>query len=780
VALATSTSRAQFDFTVNQVQVVQAIPEVTLTAGKSAIVRATIGRTGTVPAGTLVDGLMRVFVDGVEASFSPVYSENGPFTPPAAPNPNNLNDTLNFVFLPPESSNVVLEVEINPSGPTQVAETNFTNNVKTTPALTFKCIKNIDTVYVPIDYRPTGGTTPNLPPLNLLVPGAGDNMIQGVYPAGDWEYRLVPGGSKLWTSSVASSGSALISALAVDRVMMNPVPTLIYGFVPGGLSYNGVSTLNGTAAMGNTQNNRYQRTFAHEFGHLFGRNHINNTIGVVGVDVEHHLNITESLPQIHLASQFDIMVAGLLTPQAWVYNINYNIFANHSRFQCPPDAKPKLNDARDGTKLLISGTWNRIDNTVDVRDLVSFPGGEATEFVPVANADLVVRAYAKGGRLLGEFGMQLRTIHNCGEIDGDPHALAEIESFTAVLPGSIDPEAIDRLTLFEPKSGRDVYAVARSATRPQVDLLSPIGRVRDRVDVAFLVEDADNADTKHYVRYSPDGRTLVPVVSASSDTSFSIDMSKYPAFVSGKGFFEVLVTDGLNTTRVETGGMQNDGLGNTPPSTFILTPDPGKSFPFGATVILHSSGWDAEDFVLEGNSIVWTSSIDGQIATGRVTTVQNLSVGTHVITVTATDSLGAIATDTETLTITPRALPGEFCQTNLGFAGPGTGFLKVCGGDLSTGTQAAMTMSNAPSTTSLIALFGTSNSPVPILGGMIVPVPVILTFPDVTTPSGTWALPVMLPGGGGPATFFAQVVYIDGAQTFGLGFSNAVQVDILP
>ena len=49
---------------------------------------------------------------------------------------------------------------------------------------------------------------------------------------------------------------------------------------------------------------------------------------------------------------------------------------------------------------------------------------------------------------------------------------------------------------------------------------------------------------------------------------------------------------------------------------------------------------------LAGNSLIWTSDVDGQIGTGNTFTIDNLSTtGTHLITLTATDSLGDESTD---------------------------------------------------------------------------------------------------------------------------------------
>ena len=48
--------------------------------------------------------------------------------------------------------------------------------------------------------------------------------------------------------------------------------------------------------------------------------------------------------------------------------------------------------------------------------------------------------------------------------------------------------------------------------------------------------------------------------------------------------------------------------------------------------------YDFEDGILAGNALVWYSDIDGELGTGKNITVDQLSIGQHVITCTGTDS----------------------------------------------------------------------------------------------------------------------------------------------
>jgi len=121
---------------------------------------------------------------------------------------------------------------------------------------------------------------------------------------------------------------------------------------------------------------------------------------------------------------------------------------------------------------------------------------------------------------------------------------------------------------------------------------------------------------------------------------------------------------------------------------------------------------------------------------------------------------------------------GVTCQTDLGFGGPGTGTLSVCGGDLSSGTSATLEIAGAtPLETAFLAV-GVTNAPTPFKGGTIVPFPWTVLVPLPL--DGTGATTATVPGGGGPLAVYVQAIYVDDAQAQGYGLTNAVQVDLLP
>ncbi|MDF1799754.1 MAG: hypothetical protein P1V81_11305 [Planctomycetota bacterium] len=774
VLLAAGAASAQtLDLSLNQVHVTQTIQTgtTTLVAGKSTMVRVPVFTNQALAPGETVDGVLRIFDNGVELPGSPIYSTNGPLALPLTPSPLNLDDTLNFIFIAPSSSNITLDVEVNPAGPGQLAETSFANNTHVEGPLSFVCKDTPEVIYIPIDYRPSGGPTPNLPDPALIEPGVGDNFIQGIYPGSDWEYRPADVPSKLWTSSLSGSGSALLSSLNVDYQMLNPKPDFIYGWVNGSLPYNGQAIgIPGTVGIGNTQPIRHQRTFAHELGHLFGRSHNSQNIDTIGVDIEHHLAITESLPVIKNKSKKDIMAAGLLTNQAWVWSTNYNFFLNHAAFQC---AAAKVGPAIED-RLVIGGVFNHATGTVELNDVVAFDG--TTPTFPEGGTDLILAAFADG-RQVGKVGVTANGNVDCSETG----ALDPTSGFAAVVGTSVPASAIERITVTDARTGQVIGTLLQSSTAPAA-ALSSVQVDGSELRAEWSGSDADGDAVRYYLRYSPDGQRTFPVATGTDATELTLDLTRVQRPGAG-AWIELLASDGLNTTRDRQPIAAPKFLMGAVPTTYILTPDNNTTFQKGATVVLHSSGWDLEDRGLTGASITWSSDLDGAIGTGRVTSVSDLSVGTHVLTVSAVDSGSQLATDTTTVTITDRVLPGggttPTCQPDIGLAGPGSAVLAICGGDLSTGTSVTATLTGAAPSQVLWVGVSNSSNPTAMFGGTLVSFPAQFVFPGATDAGGSWSMGPIA-GGGGPSTLFVQAVYVDPAQTAGFGISNAVQMNYLP
>jgi hypothetical protein len=99
-------------------------------------------------------------------------------------------------------------------------------------------------------------------------------------------------------------------------------------------------------------------------------------------------------------------------------------------------------------------------------------------------------------------------------------------------------------------------------------------------------------------------------------------------------------------------------VGCPPSPVTIHAPFDDEQFNVGEEITFTGSAMDSLEAELVGESLVWTSSIDGMIGTGTELTRNDLTEGTHEITLTATNSRGKTGRDTITIFISGGQLVG--------------------------------------------------------------------------------------------------------------------------
>ncbi len=114
----------------------------------------------------------------------------------------------------------------------------------------------------------------------------------------------------------------------------------------------------------------------------------------------------------------------------------------------------------------------------------------------------------------------------------------------------------------------------------------------------------------------------------------------------------LFATDSANTAGT---ALISITIQNTSPTATITYPPDSTTLSEGVPINFRGTGEDANDGILDGDSLEWISDKDGKIGKGSSPTVSDLSSGTHTITLIVTDSDGATDTTSISLTISNTA-----------------------------------------------------------------------------------------------------------------------------
>lgn len=213
------------------------------------------------------------------------------------------------------------------------------------------------------------------------------------------------------------------------------------------------------------------------------------------------------------------------------------------------------------------------------------------------------------------------------------------------------------------RHGDDILAErAVSANAPQVTLLAPNGgeTLTAPLDISWTSSDADGDLLTYMVQYSADaGQTWRVLGATLVESTLRLEsLTNLPG--SDQVLFRVIAGDGVNTAQDVSDAVST--VPNGAPFAAIYAPADGAVVPQGALVVLEGNATDWEDGIIPSTALSWQSDLDGLLGEGPELHVRDLSLGTHRITLTATDSDGVIGERTVTLTITfegARELPSD-------------------------------------------------------------------------------------------------------------------------
>jgi hypothetical protein len=643
------------DLWVDHIEVVQLLltDAVPLIAEKPSLVRVYIGLSG---AASVPDVSAHLYVQDAQGQVQVV---EGPYNGPTIiarqePDPHTLNDTLNFL---PQTSwltgTVTFWAEVDPED--VISEGEEGNNTGGNVARSFEPGQKLRIAWVAIPYAPPNSSGSVVHP-DGTVAAMGSRFLRQIYPLGssDVDYfqqptqRLrvmrrpfsgengtefyLPALNRFW--NLTTQRNAWVGGRSPDR---------LYGWVPEeaksdicGIADARFIGRRGRVAAGLAIPQCGDETVAHELGHLLNEQELRHAPcgGATGTDPNYPhpggsigdwgLKLQPKADLLPPDKAYDFM--SYCWPP-WVSAYNYNKLAQGFAPTAVQQQAMALSSPE--RHLLASGIVHTPALTVTFDTFYPL-----TSTVP-PDTDSGT-AYCLELRDPTE-SILARRCFDLDFINPETGEAMGAEAFTLVLPYPVGTQSVvlsNRAT--------ELGRVTASASAPTVQLTSPNGgefwEASGTFAVTWIASDADDDQLRFIVSYSPDaGITWMPMALDVATSHLAVDGWNLPG--STEALFKVEASDQLHVAE----DISDSTLAVAPkePQAYILSPEGSVSIRPGMPLWLDGYGYDLEDGSLQQTALRWRSSRDGELGTGNQLLV-TLSLGYHVVTLTATDSSGDV------------------------------------------------------------------------------------------------------------------------------------------
>jgi hypothetical protein len=349
----------------------------------------------------------------------------------------------------------------------------------------------------------------------------------------------------------------------------------LYGWVRDGnlAGYSGVALRGGNVGYGTDANDRGQKTFAHEFGHMVGLPH--NMPGRVidphGWDVGARLhNNPLGMPDgvtgrvKPRAFYSDVMndSGAAQTRNTWIDLESYTALLHDPKLalrapQPCPEVILHCEQFETAVVVGIPAGDPKIGTRMQAR-IVTYPWyterlWEAEQ--PNLIVTLTVEESGTGALKVIEVPIDARLSIDLAKGGGQDEGIGP---FVAPIPVLQDTK-IRSLRIDGLKDGLLSTELQPSTYVPTVAIVSPKPHtvLGPKTTIAWLASDQDKDATLTYqVAYSPnDGFDFIPVEVDLEGTSLTIDATTLPKTQSGRGLMRVFVNDGLHTSYADVGGL---------------------------------------------------------------------------------------------------------------------------------------------------------------------------------------------------------------------------------
>ncbi|MSP14495.1 MAG: hypothetical protein EXR62_16265 [Chloroflexi bacterium] len=291
-----------------------------------------------------------------------------------------------------------------------------------------------------------------------------------------------------------------------------------------------------------------------------------------------------------------------------------------------------------------------------------------------------------------------------------------------------------RIAIYSNAAGHEIASAPVSANAPTVTITGRSGGpslgTGGPVTVTWSGADADSDPLSYSLLYSFDsGATWRALAGGVTSTIFTVDAAELEGTGgAATGSFRVVANDGVLTGFADSSAF---AVADKPPVARIANPATGSGSGAGQMVTLEGYGEDFEDGTLLDDGAVapsalgWTSDRDGPLGSGSLVQLATLSLGTHLITLTVTDTAGLTGTVTISLAVAPLVQPGPTLSAGqssmlflgsagaanpptqtLGIRNPGSGVVNWTAASDASWLTITATQGTAPSDLSVVANTG--------------------------------------------------------------------------
>lgn len=196
---------------------------------------------------------------------------------------------------------------------------------------------------------------------------------------------------------------------------------------------------------------------------------------------------------------------------------------------------------------------------------------------------------------------------------------------------------------------------ANPPTISDVALVAASNPVTGTVTLGWTASDPDGDTLTFDIFYSRDnGATFQPVQMNAIGTSSQIDTAVLGG--SGTAILRVVASDGVNTAEAASAPFV---MANKAPEPYILLPEDNLHIHYGQLVNFNAMAFDPQDGLVGEAGFAWQDAGGNLLGNGPLISLDALPVGTNVITLLVTNSVGETATTTVTVIVDDDlSLPG--------------------------------------------------------------------------------------------------------------------------